>query len=194
MRAAARLAGNALSRRRAGIAALACLGALLQGCHDVDLLPRSLSYSAAELQSALAQHAPYARDLPGAGRIRLSDPAVRLDSGAGRVDIAFELQAEGTLGGRLRARVGVSGVPAYRAAERALVLADARVDSLQAPPDAPALERLLLPLIGAAAREFSNELVVYRLRDDELTFFGRRHVPESIQITRSAVVVWLHAE
>ena len=178
--------------RRAAAAALCMV--LLAGCAAV--LPKSITLGEPELQAQLARRFPIERSLFDTFTLKLSDPLLRLDAAAGRLNTELTLQGSDLRNGRsLQGRLALDYGLRYEASDASIRLVQPRVQRLDfAPAQGLSAGRAeMAQRMGVAlAERLLDDLVLYRVPAQRLEQLRAAGVqPGTLQITPAGVEITL---
>ena len=159
------------SRRVALIATLA----LLSACASID--PRSVTLSAAEVQTLVARQFPRQQRLMELLDVNLTNPVVRLVPERNRMATTMDLQASERLSGRaLRGSLALDHSLRFEPSDATVRLANVRVEDMK-------LELGGTPLTGQAARlgamlaeRALDNFVIYRVSEERQQVMARAGV------------------
>lgn len=122
-----------------------------------------------------------------------SNPKIILMPDKQRVGAQFDAVVDtGLLGGKMRGKMQMSGVPAYSTDLQAIVLKDFAVDSFELNNAPSMLDGLARRAVGMmVGKKVGVEVPVYFLKSDTLSFAGKNWLPEKIEIEPERLSVTL---
>jgi len=162
--------------------------AVLTAC--AALLPSTLSFSAPELESKLAERMPFRRNVLGLFDIELTRPKIALDATEQRITASFDLDLRSTLVARnFPGMIRFSGVPRYDAPTRSVMFEQARVDALELDGISRAVRDRLNEFASLLAKDVLDRRALYTLRPDQLRWAGVTLNPRAVRILGDQLVI-----
>ncbi len=163
-------------------------GALLVAC--TALLPDTLGFSAAELETRLAERMPFRRQLLGLFELELAHPKIALDANEQRITARFTLNVRTTLGSRIYpGAIHFSGTPRYDAPTRSVMFDQARVDALELEGISRAVRDQLNEIASLVAKDVLDRRPLYTLKPDQLRWAGVTLTPKGVRIVADRLLI-----
>ncbi len=164
---------------------------LLAACASV-LLPSSITLTAEQMQTRLAQSFPLEKQYMNVVDLTLSQPQVQLHPDQKRIALQFDVNVTALGYDQLmNGRMLVSSQLAYNAADRTIVLQHPQLESQQIRGVSDNVAQIVSQITAVAIHDRLEGAVVYAFTPEQLHFLGGHAVPESIEITERGVVLHL---
>jgi len=174
--------------RRLVLAGLVVVVVAAAGCQA--LAPRSVSFTAAEIEARLARRMPLRRSIAGLVELELARPVVVLEQATQRLATTFDLSLRLPLLLRDTAgQVTFSGIPRYDAASRSISLVQGAVDRVSVDGLPVALASRLRELATRVAEDQFARGPLYTLEPDQTRFGGMELNPTAVRIEGERLVV-----
>ena len=159
------------------------LGSILTACSYLST-PKTIHVNQSLLQTAVTKKwADISKTMSDKGMIA-TDPKVILIPDKQRVGAQFDAVIEtGVLGGVMRGKVQMSGVPAYNPEVQAIVLKEFAVDSFELNNAPSMLDGLARRMVGMmVGKKMGIDVPVYYIKREQLSFAGKQWLPEKIDV------------
>jgi len=162
----------------------------LAGCNANLLKPSTVTFTAAEFQSALAKKFPVQKQYYGLINLTVSHPLVSMRPDIKHIAMQFDADLA-TIGARqvFKSKLNITTSLAYDAATKSIVLQDPRLEKIDVDGMSNGRAQQLNQMAGILISETLQGANIYTFNPDDLHFIGMRLEPESIEITEQGVVV-----
>ncbi|MBS1174125.1 MAG: hypothetical protein H6R05_256 [Burkholderiaceae bacterium] len=146
--------------------------------------PKTIHVNQSLLQTAITKKwTDIAKTMSDNGMVA-TEPKVILMPDKQRVAAQFDAVVEtGLLGGVMRGKMQMSGVPAYNPEVQAIVLKEFAVDSFElnnAPSMLDGLARRAVSMM--VGKKLGGDVPVYFIKREQLSFAGKEWLPEKIEV------------
>lgn len=171
---------------------VALLGLSLVGCDALNS-KHSFNVSQGQLQKLVDKNWTTMAAKLHESNVTMAAPTLRLVPDSQRIAADFDAFVEtGILGVKLDGRMSVSGVPAYDAAQGAVVLRDMKVDKF----DVLNLPDMLDGVVKNQAqkmvgKKFGTDVPIYKIEPEKLKFAGKTWLPEKVDVASDHIEVTL---
>jgi Protein of unknown function (DUF1439) len=139
----------------------------------------------------LAKRFPVERSVAGLLDISLTRPRVSTREEAGqpmRLAATFDVAVKMTLSNKtITGTVAMSGLPRYDVASKSVFLRDARVDNIRAENMPDGLTAALSKAASSLAKDYLEEKPLRTFTDAELSRYGMKFNPGSIEVMRDGI-------
>ena len=163
---------------------------LLTGCAGNPLKPSSVSFTTAEMQTALDKKFPVDKKYLGIFDLTISHPSVQPRPANKRIAVQFDTQIY-TLGYNaiLNSTVNLTTNLAYDTIKHSIVLKDPRLEKISFAGISSAQAEGLNQIAAILVREQLDGAAVYNFKPEQLRLLGMNITPERIEITDTGVTV-----
>jgi len=181
------------SRIIAYFVTIALISSLI-GCSS---MPRTVSISESELQSKLAEHIAIPITLLKIFNVSLSNPTIKLDSGTERIYAHIDTQVDNPLSRKpLLGKLDISGKLKFDATASAIMLTDSKLenfnmDGLSLDKKSTQYAELAQLLSAKLGSELLNNLVLYKVKPEDLKIGSTRYLPQDFKIRTGTLEVTL---
>ena len=167
---------------------LALLG--LAGCNANWLKPSTVTFTAAEFQTALAKKFPVHKQYWGLVDLTVSHPLVSMRPEIKHIAIQFDADVA-TFGSKqvFKSKLNITTSLAYNPATKSIVLQDPQLENIDVDGMSNGRVQGLNQMAGLLISETLQGATIYTFNPDDLHFAGMKLAPESIEITGQGVVV-----
>ena len=153
---------------------------------------RTVSISAAQLQQKLNHKLMKPLTVMRVLHLQFSNAQVTLDPASGRIHTTLDASlGSEMLAGTATGRTSVSGLLRFDAARQAVMLDQPVIDAIQLDNASPELNGMLQQVAREAGARWLNQLVLYEVRPEDLTYAGVHYQPTEIRLTADEVQVKL---
>lgn len=163
---------------------------VLTGCNANLLKPSTVTFTAAEFQTALARKFPVQKNYLGLIDVKISHPQVSMRPEIKHVALQFD--ADMTSFGNpqvLKSTINMTTALAYNAANKSIVLKDPRLEKIDVAGMSAGHAQALNQVAAVLLNETLQGAPIYTFKPEDLHFLGMNLEPESIEITEQGVVV-----
>jgi hypothetical protein len=166
------------------------LALLLSQC--ATLGERTVSVNTAQLQQKLNNKLAKPFTVMKVFHIQLSNALVSIDPGSGRIHTLMDANVQSDLlANAATGKLGLSGLVKFDQARGAVVLDQPEVDSFQLDGANRQWNGLAQQLAKNIGSQWLNQLVLYEVKPEELTYGGRHYQPTDLQVTSEGLQVTL---
>ena len=115
-----------------------------------------------------------------------------LESGDGRIHALMDASIRSDLFSPVATgKLGVSGMLKFDASRQAMVLDQAAIDSIQLDGANTEWSGTVQQLAKDLGAKWLNQLVLYEVKPEDLTYAGRHYAPSALQVTTEGLQVTL---
>lgn len=172
------------------LALLLILSGVLGGCNTNPFRPSTVTFTAAQLQTALAKKFPIEKQYLNLIDLTVDHPEVSLSPATNRVII--QLDAGIIMPGhdqQIQGKLNISSELVYDPGSKSVILKDPRLEAQQIDGVSSVVTQVLNQLAAVVIEEKLDGASVYKFNPDDLRFLGMRLVPERIEITGQGIVI-----
>lgn len=169
---------------------LVLLAALLAHCASMG--ERRLSMNTAELQQKLNSKLAKPFTFMKVFHIQLSNALVSIDPASGRIHTLMDANVQSDLlANAATGKLGLSGLLKFDQARNAVVLDQPEVDSFQLDGANSQWNGLVQQITKDIGSKWLNQLVLYEVKPEDLSYAGRHYQPTGFQVTANGLQVTL---
>lgn len=169
---------------------LILLAVLLSQCATMG--DRTLRMNTSQLQQKLNSKLAKPFTVMKVFQIQLSNALVSIDPASGRIHTLMDANVQSDLmANSATGKLGLSGLVKFDQARNAVVLDQPEVDSFQLDGANSQWNGLAQQLARNIGSKWLNQLVLYEVKPDELSYGGRHYQPTDFQVTADGLQVTL---
>jgi len=169
---------------------LVLLAVLLSQCATIG--ERTVKMNTAQLQQKLNSKLAKPLTVMKVFHIQLSNALVSIDPASGRIHTLMDANVQSDLlANAATGKLGLSGLLKFDQARGAVVLDQPEVDSFQLDGANSQWSGLVQQLAKDIGGKWLNQLVLYEVKPEELTYAGRHYQPTDLQVTAEGLQVTL---
>lgn len=166
------------------------LGLLLTHC--VSMGDRTVKMNTSQLQQKLNHKLAKPLTVMKVFHIQLSNALVSLDPASGRIHTLMDASVQSDLlSNAATGKLGLSGLVKFDQARNAVVLDQPAVDSFQLDGAHSEWNGLVQQLAKDLGGKWLNQLVLYEVKPEDLSYAGRQYHPADLQVTADGLQVTL---
>lgn len=160
--------------------------------HCMTVGERKVTMNAAQIQQKLNRKIEKPLTVMKMFHVQLSNAQVSLEPGAGRIHTLMDASVRSDLFAKVATgKLGVSGLLKFDAGRQAVVLDQPSVDLFQLDDANAEWNGVVQQLAKDLGGKWLNQLVLYEVKPEELTFAGRHYVPGDLEVTAEGLQVTL---
>lgn len=169
---------------------ISVLLACLAGCGTNLFKPSTVTFTAAEFQTALAKKFPLNKQYLGLLDVTISHPLVSMRPEIRRIALQFDTDVA-ALGAKqpYRSKLNITTSLAYNVATKSIVLQDPQLDNIDIEGMTNGRIKGVNQMAAAWISESLQGASIYKFNPGDLQVMGMKLEPESIEITEQGVVV-----
>jgi hypothetical protein len=153
---------------------------------------RTVRMSASQIQQKLNHKLEKPFTVMRAFHVQLSNAQVQLDPATGRVHTTMDASiASDLLANTATGKASLSGLLKFDAARNAVVLDQPAIDTIQLNGANNQWNGMLQQVAKEMGGKWLNQLVLYEVKPEELTYGGTRYQPTNLRVTADEVQVTL---
>lgn len=169
---------------------LLILLALLSQC--VTMGERTVKMNTAQLQQKLNSKLAKPLTVMKVFHIQLSNALVSIDPASGRIHTLMDANVQSDLlANAATGKLGLSGLVKFDQARNVVVLDQPEVDSFQLDGANSQWNGLVQQLAKDIGSKWLNQLVLYEVKPEDLSYAGRHYQPTDFQVTADGLQVTL---
>ena len=183
---------NQMGARTRWVWLILALGSILTACSFLST-PKTIHVNQSLLQSAVAKKwADISKTMSDNGMVA-TDPKIILMPDTQRVGAQFDAVVEtGIMGGVMRGKMQMSGVPYYNSDAQAIVLKEVAVDSFELNNAPSMLDGLARRAVGKmVGKKVGVDVPIYFIKREQLSFAGKEWLPEKINVEAERLSITL---
>lgn len=156
---------------------------------------RTVRMSAAQIQQKLNQKLEKPWTVMKVLHVQLSNAVVTLDPATNRVHTTMEASIDSNLlANTVTGRTSLSGILKFDAARSAVILDQPTVDSVQLDGAHSEWSGMLQQLAKDVGSKWLDQMVLYQVKPEELTYAGVHYQPTELKVTPNEVQVTLQPQ
>jgi len=172
------------------VSTVVLLGLLLTHC--VSMGDRTVKMNTAQLQQKLNHKLAKPLTVMKVFHVQLSNALVSMDPASGRIHTLMDAHVQSDLfSNAATGKLGLSGLVKFDPARNAVVLDQPAVDSFQLDGANGEWNGLVQQLAKDLGSKWLNQLVLYEVKPEELSYAGRHYQPTDLQVTADGLQVTL---
>jgi hypothetical protein len=153
---------------------------------------RTVRMSASQIQQKLNHKLEKPFTVMRAFHVQLSNAQVQLDPATGRVHTTMDASiASDLLANTATGKASMSGLLKFDAVRNAVVLDQPAIDTIQLDGANNQWNGMLQQVAKEMGGKWLNQLVLYEVKPEELTYGGTRYQPTNLRVTADEVQVTL---
>ncbi len=173
-----------------GFCAVVLLGLLLTHC--VSMGDRMVKMNTAQLQQKLNHKLAKPLTVMKVFHVQLSNALVSMDPASGRIHTLMDASVQSDLlSNAATGKLGVSGLVKFDQARNAVVVDQPAVDSFKLDGANSEWNGLVQQLAQSLSGKWLNQLVLYEVKPEDLSYAGRHYQPTDLQVTADGLQVTL---
>lgn len=169
---------------------LVLLALLLSQCATMG--ERTFKMNTAQLQQKLNSKLAKPFTVMKVFHIQLANALVSIDPASGRIHTLMDASVQSDLlANAATGKLGLSGLVKFDQARNAIVLDQPEVDSFQLDGANSQWNGLVQQLAKDLGSQWLNQLVLYEVKPEDLSYAGRQYQPTNFQVTADGLQVTL---